>query len=204
MAGLLHLSCSPEPLLPTSAPFIIVTCVFPAGLVLPYLPFLVHHIPCLHTASVSSSSRIGLATKLLDNAQLLDSVTSIAFATMSSSHHHHHSSSSRRSDASRSDASRSSASRSGTSSSDATRNFRPNYQPRVTEPQREQFRRDQEAYDRIPSGTLQEGARIAERMDTRRQEWEQRHRVREEVYDNTETARMERRGRDDPDIQARK
>lgn len=87
---------------------------------------------------------------------------------------------------------------------DPTKNFRPNYLPRVTEPQREQFRRDQTAYEGVPSGIYEEGRRIAERMDGRNQEWKERHRVRQDTYDRTETARMERRGRDDPDIQARK
>jgi hypothetical protein len=93
---------------------------------------------------------------------------------------------------------------SSSSRNNATVNFRPVYLVRTTSSQQAQYQQDQAAYSQVPRDIRQDISRHAERVNSRTQQWEQRYMEREKAWEETETARTERRNRYDPDIQYRK
>ncbi|KAF2965531.1 hypothetical protein GQX73_g8064 [Xylaria multiplex] len=84
--------------------------------------------------------------------------------------------------------------------SKATQYFRPEYPIRTTSSQQAQYRQDQLAYTQVPPNVRQDLLRYAHKVDGRTREWEQRFKEREKAWEDTTTARMERRDRSDPEI----
>jgi hypothetical protein len=87
---------------------------------------------------------------------------------------------------------------------DSTRGFRDDYRVQPTDGQVREYERLQQAHDRMPPGTGSALARGSDSVDRRRRQYADRRDERAEVERETETARMERRDRTDPDIQRRK
>ncbi len=89
-------------------------------------------------------------------------------------------------------------------SSSSTQNFRQDYRVNPTPAQSSQYREHQQAYQQMPSGTYDRLRASGDVLDSKTKVYKERKEERLDVERRTEAARMERRDRTDPDIQAGK